>query len=107
MRWKSPSDKTILLLLFPIIIPLGGFIAIVLLPFILLFIVIPEWIRKHFGPGKVWEEYYAWRPIKAEERDSLKEKWVWLETIERRNFYGRTLYRFCDANELLLNNEYQ
>jgi hypothetical protein len=99
MQWKSPSGRTVFLLLSPLAVPTAVVAGFLLLPFIVLFIIIPEWIgrtiRKRFGPTNTWSLWYAWYPVRAEKWDSITEdKWIWLENVNRRYFCGKTLYQY-------------
>jgi len=99
MQWKPLSSRTEFIILAPILIPVIAVSFVVFLPMVLIW-WIDQKLYERFGsaykPSNEWTRWYAWRPVNAETNKFPETKWVWLETIERRNFYGRILYRFRD-----------
>ena len=52
--------------------------------------------RRHFPrPSDHWHRWFAWRPVRVWTPDV--DASVWLETIERRRFYGSMDYRLPAA----------
>jgi len=92
MKWKAPSDRVQFMISAPVTIPL----TLIAIPFVLPIVAvcwIESKLQKRFGSKKSWAPWYAWRPVKAETEEFGDDRWVWLETIDRRRFYDRTLYR--------------
>lgn len=81
MQWKSPSERTQLIILSPVLIPCAAFIIAAALPVFAI-----EWLYRRYGPPRLkWRHWFAWRPVKCEGFFyDQPNKWVWLETVERR-----------------------
>lgn len=86
MRWKPIEDRDIPnWIAAPIAIPF----LVVLLPLLLL-VWLEQQKRRRFGPTENWSRWFAWYPVRS---DCGFGKAVWLEWVERRDWYGTTHHR--------------
>lgn len=99
MRWQTPSERTQLILMSPIILPIAA-------AGIVLFVVgSPLWwpLHKYYQhlDAKGWHPWFAWRPVYYDGfMAGQPSKWIWLETVERCVPYnGRNAYRPAQAIE--------
>lgn len=84
MKWNPPSERVMLVLLSPLIVPATAFLFIGLLP-----ILAVSWLQDRFDHNRgQWRQWFAWRPVYCDGFwYDQRSKWVWLETIERRGFW--------------------
>jgi hypothetical protein len=79
MRWKSPSDRTQMIILSPIILP----VAILVLPIFGLMVGL-EKLRNWACPQRDWHSWYAWRPVHVYlGANTIEREWIWLERCNR------------------------
>lgn len=91
MRWKPLEGRDMprpvqFVITVPVLIILSPLMAAVWLD---------DQFHKHFGPKAEWSPWFAWRPVRT---DHGFGEAVWLETIERRAWYSRTIYRTVDTS---------
>lgn len=89
MRWKPLEDRK---LPRPVQFALAVPMLVVLAP-LMAAIWLDDQFQKRFGPKAEWTPWFAWRPVRT---DHGFGEAVWLETIERRAWYSRTIYRTLD-----------
>jgi hypothetical protein len=89
MRWKPLDGREL-----PnwIAYPLGAAFLVVFSP-VLLGVFLERQKRRLLGPGSEWSRWFAWYPVRS---DRGFGKAVWLETVERRVWYGHTEHRTLD-----------
>lgn len=89
MRFRSPSERTQLILLSPVIAPMAVVAIVTFGP-----IGLAVWLWHKYGPSprpRQWERWYAWRPVKVGEdweRCYWRSRWAWLENVERHPSLG-------------------
>lgn len=86
MRWKPLNQRKMpraveRILAVPMLIILAPLMAV---------IWFDAQLQKRFGPKAEWAPWFAWRPVRS---DCGFGKTVWLETVQRRAWYGQTHYR--------------
>lgn len=91
MKWHSPSERTQNILIAPIAVPLALVAAAIILPAIGVDRLISAML-KPFRAGLEWSRWFAWRPVQTGDIWDDDRRWVWLETVERRNI-RRVEYR--------------
>ena len=77
MKWKAPSDRTQMILLSPIAIPL----AIIVVPAIFALVGLAWLWENVLFPAHGWRPWFAWRPVRL---DQWPTEWAWLERVEKR-----------------------
>lgn len=96
MKWHSPTERTQLFLVSPIIVPVVAIAAIIFSPFIPVVWARRCWMRRQARKG--WHAWFAWRPVKlGQYRDG---RWVWGEAIERKVREYRRSYEYRLPGEL-------
>lgn len=79
MKWQSPSDRTVMIVFSPIIVPL----AAMAIPIVGLMVGLQK-VREWLCPQRDWHLWFAWRPVHAyHDPASLYRSWVWLEPVRR------------------------
>lgn len=79
MRWKTPSERTQMILLSPALIIAVPIIYVALSPLLLLGLY-----EKYFPPKRGWKSWFAWRPVRCDGFFyNQPDKWAWLEKVER------------------------
>jgi hypothetical protein len=81
-QWK-PSKRFEDVIKWPLAVLFSPLIAIIL--FAVAAAKLQEWLM---GPSWYWRPWFAWHFVDVDGRGT-----VWLEWIERRTWYNRTLYR--------------
>ena len=90
MRWKPLEDRRLPdAVAFVVAVP----VLILLTPLIAALWLDQLW-QKKFGPKAEWSPWFAWHPVRTDHGFGHS---VWLETVERRAWYGKTVYRDIDA----------
>lgn len=89
MRWKPLEDRH----------APGWLAAVLAVPALIIVspLIICLWFdqayQKRFGPTAEWTRWFAWYPVRADRGFGQS---VWLETVERRSWYGHTEHRTLD-----------